>query len=386
MENITGPPVDGTNFFGRKKELERMKNIIKKTKSSMFIPGPRRIGKSSLVKEFIRRNKDKYKFISFDLHSRHSVEELCRDLMVEIKKKFPNLIKSKANLKEKWNVLSEMLPEIVSSKGGIKTGKIRITEKELLTGMEDVFEELNRNHFILAFDEFSDFLWKLKKRNINEVGLFLEWLRRIRQENKIRLIITGSINIISTVEELNFIDLLNDMTDIDIHPLTNLEIKDLLSKLLKSKRITISQAVLDFIIKKLIEGIPFYIQLFVDGVGEYIESDRKINEVSRIERIYLRITSKQHKEFIDMHARLKDYLSGPEYNAVKKILAHIADKKMSFEDLFPYIKPILPKREDTDKLLKRLVDESYLKKENSSYCFISPMLADWWKNSYGWEK
>ena len=279
-----------------------------------------------------------------------------------------------------------MVPEISFIKGSMKTGKIKITEKELLTGMGDVFEELNRNHFILAFDEFSDFLWKLKKRNISEVRSFLEWLRRMRQENKIRLIITGSINIISTVEQLNFIDLVNDMTDIDIHPLIGPEIKDLLSKLFKSKRIKISQAVSDLIIEKLKEGIPFYIQLFVDGVGQYIESDRKINEVSRIKEIYQKITEKQHKEFIDMHTRLKDYLSGPEYKAVKKILAHIADKKMSFEDLFPYIKPILPKREDADKLLKRLVDESYLKKEKNSYCFISSMLADWWKNSYGWEK
>ncbi|MCK5058158.1 MAG: hypothetical protein KAT34_16010 [Candidatus Aminicenantes bacterium] len=59
---------------------------------------------------------------------------------------------------------------------------------------------------------------------------------------------------------------------------------------------------------------------------------------------------------------------------------------MSFDDIYPYVEKILPGKEAVNKLLKRLVDECYLVKENQDYRFISPMVRDWWKNSYDWER
>jgi len=31
-------------------------------------------------------------------------------------------------------------------------------------------------------------------------------------------------------------------------------------------------------------------------------------------------------------------------------------------------------------------DEFYITKEDKCYRFVSPMIADWWKNSYDWER
>jgi hypothetical protein len=47
---------------------------------------------------------------------------------------------------------------------------------------------------------------------------------------------------------------------------------------------------------------------------------------------------------------------------------------------------LLPGKAAVNKLLKRLMDECYLKKSDGCYGFVSPMLADWWKNQYEWEK
>jgi hypothetical protein len=59
---------------------------------------------------------------------------------------------------------------------------------------------------------------------------------------------------------------------------------------------------------------------------------------------------------------------------------------MSFDDLYPFLEDILHGKTAVNKLLKRLVDECYLKKEADIYRFVSPMLADWWRNHYEWEK
>lgn len=387
MKINIGHAVEGDNFFGRKRELQRMGDIWQSKAAGVFIPGPRRIGKTSLVKEFIRQNQEKYKFVYFDLEGRYSILELCKDLIKEIDTVLPGFVKSKGKLREKWNVAAKMFSEIeIGGVIKVKTGEIPSSVKEITDKMEEIFELLYPHHFIIAFDEFSEFLLNLKKSSIEEVKFFLEWMRRLRQQEKVRLIITGSINIISTVEELNFPYLINDMTDIEILPLEPEEVRTLLTELLKDNNITLSNAVLDFAREKLSDGIPFYIQLFADGLVYYTGGNTVIDDLKEIEKLYERITGKQHKEFIDLHTRLKNHLSKPQYDAARKILAHTCQETMGFDDLYPFLEGIFPDKIAANKLLKRLVDECYLKKDKERYGFVSPMLADWWKNHYQWER
>jgi hypothetical protein len=239
---------------------------------------------------------------------------------------------------------------------------------------------------VLAFDEFSGFLMDLNKNNSGEVELFLKWLRRLRQEEKIKVIITGSINIISTVEELRVTNSINDLPALDILPLNPGEIKMLLTELLKDKNISFSQKVMDFALPKLGDGVPFFIQLFADGINTYTGGNTSIDDVGEIEKIYGKITGKRHNEFIDLHSRLESYLTGNQFTAARKILAHLAFKAMTFDDIYPYVQKALPGKQYLNKLLRRLEDECYLSVEKGFYQFVSPMLADWWKNIYAWEK
>lgn len=386
MKINIGHAVEGDNFFGRDRELKRMAEIWQSEAAGIFIPGPRRIGKTSLVKEFIRRNSKRFKFVYFDLEGRYSIVELCKDLIKAINTTFPEFSKSKKDLGEKWNVVAKMFPEIEVKGVKVKTGEIQKEMKDFTDRMEEIFETLYEHDFIIAFDEFSDFLLNLKKQSEEDVKFFLEWMRRLRQEKKIRLIITGSINIMSTVEELNFPYLINDMTDIEILPLEPEEVRTLLTELLKDKKIALSDTVLNTAVKKLSDGIPFYIQLFADGLVYYTGGNKSIDETKEIKNLYRRITGKQHKEFIDLHTRLRTHLSKPEFEAAKRILAHTCGKSMGFDDIFPFIEDILKEKVEVNKLLKRLVDECYLKKDGARYAFVSPMLADWWTNHYEWEK
>jgi len=222
MKINTGAPVDGNEFFGRKRELQNMSAILgNNKKTSILIPGPRRIGKTSIVQEFIRQNSDKYKFIYLDLESRNSVIELCSDLTKKIEKEYPGFIKRRLDLKGTWNQLSEMFQQVnLPGVIGVTTGQITVDIKEIMDRMSDLFETLNKHNFIFALDEFSDFLLQLGNQGTEEAEQFLKWLRGLRQESKVRLIVSGSVNIISTVEELNLSNLINDMADIEIFPLT----------------------------------------------------------------------------------------------------------------------------------------------------------------------
>jgi AAA+ ATPase superfamily predicted ATPase len=387
MKINIGHAVVGDDFFGREKELKKMGRKLENKAASLLIPGPRRIGKTSLVREFIRRNNDRYKFIYLNLQGRHSIIEFCDDLKKEIEVTFPRLIKGKGNFSEKWNELAKAIPEI--SIGGVikvKTGEKPIITKKIMKKMEEVFRELYANGFILAVDEFSDFLLTLKKSNHDEVELFLEWLRRLRQEERLRMIVTGSINIISTVEELLVPDLINDLIDIDIFPLKPEEIKTLLTELLKEEGVTFSDELMDFALTKLKDGVPFFIQLFAENISDRLSKKTFIDDIEEIKELYDEITGKQHKEMVDFHTRLETYLSETDFSASRKILANAAFKPITFDDIYSHVENILPDKRNVYRLLKRLEDECYLKKIDEYYQFVSPMVADWWKNNYGFER
>src|SRR3990172_5010755 len=103
MKISTGQWVEADEFFGRERELGAMAEVMQGRRASIFIPGPRRIGKTSLVKEFMRRNHNDYRFVYFDLESRNSVLELCKDLTKAVEKNYPEFIKQTAKLKALWN-------------------------------------------------------------------------------------------------------------------------------------------------------------------------------------------------------------------------------------------------------------------------------------------
>jgi hypothetical protein len=102
--------------------------------------------------------------------------------------------------------------------------------------------------------------------------------------------------------------------------------------------------------------------------------------------LYDEITGKQHKELVDFHTRLETYLGETDFSAARKILANAAFKPITFDDIYSHVENILPDKGNVYRLLKRLEDECYLNKIEEYYQFVSPMVADWWKNNYGFER
>ncbi|MCP4134626.1 MAG: ATP-binding protein [bacterium] len=379
MKNIIGPPVTGDDFFGRENELARMNEILANRDASILIPGPRRIGKTSLTMEFIRRYSNEYMFVYFNLQSRYSILELYNDIIKETNTKVDLKTRIGDKTKGLINNFSELISEINLKSVKVKPGSIEPNVKKVMNSLEEIFEHLSKDNFIFIFDEFSDFIINLRDHN-EDYRLFLEWLRKLRQAGKIRLIITGSINLISTAEELKVLDLINDPAPLEIAPLTRDEVFEFLNSLIQDEKIKIPSSAYDFVYEKLSDGVPFYIRLFAEGLIQYSHIDRKIKN------IYEKITDKQHIAFEHLHSRLDGHFkAGNDNKAAKILLSNIVHEVNNFDDLYPYVEQLLSKAE-ANKILKRLTDECYILHESGKFKFVSPMLADWWKKAYGFER
>ena len=57
ISNKIGPPVEGDDFFGREKEIQKANKLLDSS-HSLLLSAPRRIGKSSLAKRLIGERKN----------------------------------------------------------------------------------------------------------------------------------------------------------------------------------------------------------------------------------------------------------------------------------------------------------------------------------------
>ncbi|MCX7108722.1 MAG: ATP-binding protein [Proteobacteria bacterium] len=75
MKNIVGTPVHSSNFFGRKSEAEFIFRCLS-NKQSVFLYGPRRIGKTSFIRQLMFMYSEDLFFIYLDLEGANTNNHL----------------------------------------------------------------------------------------------------------------------------------------------------------------------------------------------------------------------------------------------------------------------------------------------------------------------
>jgi uncharacterized protein len=87
INNITGSPVEGDNFYGREKELEFAWNKIQNG-NSLVLSAPRRVGKSSFGKRLIKiAKKEGWNTLEIDLEEIQSEKDLSSYLFKSYRKR-----------------------------------------------------------------------------------------------------------------------------------------------------------------------------------------------------------------------------------------------------------------------------------------------------------
>ena len=386
-----GSEVTGENFFGRERELKYLNDVLKTSPASILIPGPRRWGKSSFVKELILREAEDLKFIYLHLHRTQSIMNLYNYFLDVIKLKNPQafVLKSTRKIKNITNTISSLINKVGYEDFELKTGKIENKENiELLNSMGKVIKHFPGKKIILIMDEISDFLIDIRNNaGKNEAVNFLKWLRTLRQEFNVQMILTGSVNVTSTVRQLKAEDLVSDLTLLQLKPMKDDESILFFRSLLKSKEIQIKSDALDFCSAKISDGIHYFIQVFADEISKTCEKGEIVEDRGKIETVYNELLQSPLPAFSNFNTRLTKYFSKVEQKVVCKILANLTSSTMDFDDLFALTAQLnFDNKQKLYDLLKRLCDEGYLIEKEKHFSFISTFLSDYWEKHFYFDK
>ena len=372
-----GSPVVGEDFFGREIELGKAEALIRD--NNLMLAAPRRVGKTSFARRLIDTLSSKgWNTIFIDLEEITSIDHFFNAFYGELVKLPETKVVEKVKAKmKKW------LSGIELSTTGLPvkaTVKMESSDNNDFKDLADILNTLD-NHTLVVFDELTVLLKSLSDKNDNEqtVRTFLNQFRAMRSatSEKCSWLICSSVGVRNFTTQHNLSDTINDVADFELGAFSNEEATKFISILAEAIGIEVNAEIKCYILDKIGWNIPFFIQLLLSRlpVGEITKAD--------VDDAYGHLL--QTGSFDTWHERLNiEY--GNNKDVAKLILKYLCvnvDGKTR-DEIYNHIYAKIPSFEDDEMglLLRALMTDGYLVKDGEQYKFRSPLLRDYWKETY----
>lgn len=405
MENITGSAVVAGDYLHTRKFLvDELRKLV--MHHSVVIEAPRRFGKTSIIKEFVRQEQEKagesrFMIRFMELEGVENLDQFCLKLYRELIslydiRRYGEWLKTV--LRDSWNAVASRIPSI-----GLPEFELELREatrdldftawKERLAPLFSGMNKLDKT-VVIAFDEFPDMLQNFDSGSeplgfIKASDALTAWLRSIRQEfseaSSCHFVFCGSVNLRKTLEDAGISKRMNDTETLRVPPMATDEARTLLVSLSQRYGILLEPAALERMVEKTADGPPYYGQILIKALR-----DSRINEISleQLQAIYDTMLRNGNHDLQHFDSRLNTYLPTPqELNCSRIILRTLCHDCWHEKELYETF--IAESRLDYavyQRILDRLIYEGYVKRDITAagkLSFISPMLCDWWSHKAG---
>jgi hypothetical protein len=388
LKSSLGQPAEGeSKFFARKKIT---KKILRKLSNgeNLLLSAPRRIGKSSILKDIVRNQTDDEIIKYMIVQSVNSQEEF-------FKKLFNELLEDKEifeGIQSYLTKASSTLKSYASRISGISLEGITLNPEEVINYYEECIELISSfktdKKIIIFIDEFPDALNNILKNDEKLAINFLQQNRDMREkfsDNNLQFVYTGSTGLKNVVRKFKKLDLINDIETIKVPPFSDAEARELIQRLVlgykeEIEEFYIDEDTIDYILETITWKLPYYMQIIADGLFEYYEEKEEVinnNTVDLILSELVKSKSNHSDYFENWKDRLSRAFKGDEYSFAIDVLNFIAKNEIidyaEFCD-FASKHNVIEHR----YVLDVLEHDGYISEDDNKYGFNSILLKNWW--------
>ncbi len=398
--------VDGDRFHNRDAELESLAGRASDGTHTL-ITAPRRMGKTSLVREFLRRAKHNGKFetIFVDLEDATDAADAIAELAAQTWKSAGGW----ARIKSGFRRLVSGIPGSIDSLG---VSELRIQFRAQINAGnrwrkgDEVFAALagSNRPVILAIDELPILVNRLLMERTDgttsdgkkDVDELLSWLRKNGQTHrgKITLVLSGSVGLEPILRRAGLSAQINIFEPFALRPWTESVALGCLSSLATNYGVDLPESVKREICRRLRFLVPHHVQQFFDHLHEFLRrAGRNEARLDDVEHVYrnelLSVRGQMNNEHYQ--SRLRLVLNDSEYPAALELLteASIADGLLSDESISLYRERYGTEAGpgssflNLEEILYLLEHDGYLVRKEDGYSFLSGFLQDWWQARNG---
>lgn len=394
-------------FFDRKSDLAALVERVRDGTHTL-VTAQRRMGKTSLVRELLRRLEQEGKFetVFVDIEGADSASDAIAEIgagSMSVQGARRRMVTGFANaLREVGERIHELsFTEIrVKLRAGIDAGSWRRRGDEVFAALA-----ANDRPVVLAIDELPILVDRLLRfggesiapEGIRAADAFMSWLRKNGQAHRDRviLILSGSVSLEPILRRAGLSAQANIFSPYDLKPWDESTADACLGELADTYGLDLPSAVRGDMCGRLRCAIPHHVQLFFDCLHEHLRrSGRCEATMEDVEGVYRddMLGARGQMDLDHYETRLKSTLGNHGYRIALDLLTGAAveggllrdDAVGLYHEYFEARNPEA-KREviAVEEVLRQLEHDGYLDRGDEGFKFVSGLLEDWWRARHG---
>jgi uncharacterized protein len=397
---VVGSPVTGDDFFDRQDEMREFLRLLDEG-AHVLVTAPRRIGKTSLIKEAEARVGDRYATLFVDL-------EACEDEASAVLK-IVEAAREHRDLRQKiHDAFRNVLGGLLKSVDELSVSEVSLKLRDGIAAdwqgkLGEVFLRLAEAEkpVILALDELPILLSRLllaqgevmAPEGVRRTHLFLSCIREasIRHRGRLRFVVSGSIGMEPLLDRARISDVMNTFTPLEIGPWDHPAALAYLLDRAHRNDLRFEEGAAERLLALLGAFIPHHVATFMRFLRA--DADRRDDRscgLSDVDRVYREkmLSVHGHMELATYENRLDRMVSQELRGAALEMLTEAAitgrlTPRAGLRILESHGRTGPEARESLRFLLGVFDHDGYLRASGEAYVFVSHLLRDWWRHRFG---
>lgn len=403
LKKAGGNWVDGDRFFDREFEIKALKERVGEGTHTL-LTAQRRMGKTSLVRELLRRLADERGFetIFVDLEGAYDSADAIAEIAIQarsvrtvwgrIKSGFAFLLEGIGDRVEALEVADVK----VRLRAGIDSGNWRRRG-------DQIFEALARNEkpVVLAIDELPILINRLLKGQDYRItpdrreaaDQFLSWLRKNGQTHRggVSMIVSGSVGLEPILKQCGLSAQANIFSPFELRPWSRETSSKCLGALAYTYGLDLPREIRFEMCRRLRCCVPHHVQQFFDHLHEHLRrNNRRVATLQDVGQVYEQdlLSVRGQIDLEHYESRLRMVLGSESYGTALGLLteAAVGDGLLTPDSIDKYRSDHWSSLGDSDSIedvLYTLEHDGYLAAHSGGFRFVSGLLEDWWKARHG---
>lgn len=394
-------------FYDRETELDALTERVRDGNHTL-LTAQRRMGKTSLVRELLRRLREEGRFetVFVDLEDAADAADAIAAIGIEAKPVegawrrivsiFSNVLQGVGERVEELAVADAR----VKLRAGVDAGNWRRKGDEIVSALAE-----NEPPVVLAIDELPILVNRLLNDGREQVtpegrrkaDAFLSWLRRNGQVHRGRvvMILSGSISLEPILRRAGLGTQANIYSPFDLKPWDETAASACLRELAETYGLVLPPDVCREICRRLKRQVPHHVQVFFDHLHEYLRrAGRNEATLEDVARVYTdeMLSVRGQVDLEHYETRLRLVLETADYRTALELLTEAAiDDGLLSDGTVDRYRERLGIAERTavdppsaiDDVLRLLEHDGYLERRDGGYRFVFGLLEDWWRARHG---
>ena len=400
-EFYTGAPVDPVDLRFREAFLAELWQTLRT--GHVVLTAPRRTGKTSVM-DYLRDHPDNgFSVVSINVQDLTHPADFFQVLLDEFHDAHPDFVRDQ--LAAGWELVSGVLGKVEEIGGGGFKLRLRQSDPDWRTNWRqhgDTFLAQARKTgvpILFIIDEFPDMLLNLSRENEALLREFLAWFRTQRQNpaparDSIRWLVGGSVNLAGTLDARGLVDLINDMEDVSLPPLTDSQIETFVKEMLSGRDVPFDDDIPQRLIARLGRPIPLFMQMATQDLYRLWKREQRRIIAADVDTVFdaMIVGSAARTRLQHFHSRIRQYYAAPKRSIAYALLGQISvsDSGLRRTTLLQETEraltelgvtpPAHERKQIFNQLMLDLENDFYIvESEAGSYDFASGVLKSWWR-------